>query len=149
MARLKFKKGKKNVNYKHGKKNHPIYTVWVSMRQRCNDKNCKSYPHYGGRGISYDSKWESFQKFYEDMSPLYEKGLTLERIDVNGNYSKQNCCFADRKTQARNRTNTKLVEFNGKSLTLTEWAEILGVKKSTLAQRYYTYKWPVSRVLSI
>lgn len=147
MARNAFAKGRRNPNYKHGASSHPLFTVWISMKRRCNDASCKSYPHYGGRGITYEPRWESFQDFLNDMERSYRSGLTLDRIDVNGNYCKANCRFVDRKQQANNRTNTRLFEYTGQANTLTNWAAELGIKRSTLAQRIYVYKWPLEKAL--
>jgi hypothetical protein len=72
------------------------------MKQRCNNANCDHYGNYGGRGIAYDPSWEDFQKFYEDMGDCPE-GLSLERIDVNLGYFKENCKWAGRSEQAYNR----------------------------------------------
>lgn len=149
MARIrKDMKGKKNWLYKHGLTNSTLFTTWASMRQRCNNPHAADYPRYGGRGIKIDPRWNNFINFHNDMLPLWKEGLTLDRIDVNGNYTKANCRFADRVVQANNRRNTKLFEFAGKSLTLTGWARELGMKRSTLAQRFYVYNWPVERTLT-
>jgi hypothetical protein len=78
------------------------YNSWQSMKQRCNNANCDHYGNYGGRGITYDSSWEDFQKFYEDMGDCPE-GLSLERIDVNLGYFKENCKWASRSEQSYNR----------------------------------------------
>src|SRR3990167_3913288 len=137
--------GIKNPRFKHGMTNHPLYTVWCSMRQRCNDKNCIDYLNYGGRGITYDKSWGFFKNFYDDLLPIWKEGLTIDRIDVNGNYSKTNCRFVDRIIQARNRRNTRQISFKDKLMTLKEWADFLSIKRSTLAQRIYTYKWPIER----
>lgn len=91
----------------HGEKTHgmsktPAYRVWNNMKTRCNNPNNAAYKRYGGRGITYDERWSRFENFLEDMGPP-DAGMTLERLDVNGNYTKDNCIWADRKTQSINR----------------------------------------------
>ena len=86
----------------HGKTNTPIYNIWKGMLQRCYYKKHKHYKDYGGRGIQVDSKWKnSFEAFFTDMGDRPE-GLTIDRINVNGNYCKANCRWATRTQQARN-----------------------------------------------
>lgn len=91
---------------KHGMYKERAYGTWGDMKTRCDQPNHKSYKHYGGRGISYDKKWETFEGFWSDMEEGYADNLTLERVDVNGNYCKENCIWVTKKTQARNRRKT-------------------------------------------
>lgn len=114
------------------------------MRQRCDNEKCINYINYGARGITYDRRWEDFEEFLKDMGER-PSGLSLDRIDNNSGYSKENCRWATRTVQNRNTRRAHL--FNGK--TLKEWSEILGVRRGTLAQRYYVYGWSVDRVLGI
>lgn len=86
----------------HGKTNHPIFNIWRGMMRRCYNKSDKAYENYGGRGISVCKHWHSIKNFIEDMYPSFEEGLTLDRIDVNGNYTPDNCRWADRFTQNSN-----------------------------------------------
>lgn len=89
-------------------KHREAYISWCSMKQRCNDPNVKDYKNYGGRGISYCTEWEKFVNFYLDMGdpPLdyFGERLTLDRKDVNGNYTKENCKWSTRSEQQRNKT---------------------------------------------
>jgi len=106
---------------------------YKGLNERCSCQNNKDYPNYGGRGIVCE--WSSFEEFYKDMSVGFSKELTLERNDVNGNYSKENCRWATWKEQANNRTNNHIVEFNEEFHTLSEWAEILDFKRYILENR--------------
>ena len=114
------------------------------MRRRCNSPKHHNFKYYGARGITYTPEWSSFDNFYRDMSPSYSENLSLDRIDVNGNYNKENCRWATHKEQTRNTRHNKLI--NGK--TLGEWSELLGIKRSTLAQRLYVYHWSPERVIT-
>ena len=89
---------------RQGKK-HPLYTVWLNMKARCERPSATHFKHYGGRGISVCARWSSsFAAFLEDMGTP-ASGLTLDRINPDGNYELSNCRWATRKTQSQNRRN--------------------------------------------
>lgn len=119
-----------------------LYAVWNSMRQRCNNPNNQAYENYGGRGISICPQWDDFGVFrawaesvgYRDDAERGE--LTLDRIDVDKDYSPDNCRFVDMRTQANNRRRSIIVEYDGESHPLSVWAEILGVQYPTLWKQY-------------
>lgn len=119
----------------------PWYPSWHAMLDRCENPNVENYPMYGGRGIKVCAEWHDIQEFekWAEQSG-YEPGLTLDRIDVNGDYCPNNCRWATRKEQANNRRNTLYITFLGETHTLSEWAEMLGVNRSTLSSRYYRGK---------
>ena len=129
------KKVVKSWDHKHGRRTK-IYGVWVTMRQRCTKKYSPKYRFYGGRGISVCERWEKFKNFYEDMGMYYREGLTLDRKDTNGNYSKENCRWITQKEQCRNTRNNVFIEFNGEKKCLAEWAEITGIPSYTIGRRH-------------
>ena len=81
----------------------PIWRSWLNMKQRCTNTNSPRYHDYGGRGITIDPRWDTFVGFYNDMGDTYEEGLSIDRIDVNGNYCKENCRWANDHIQGYNR----------------------------------------------
>lgn len=85
-----------NTTRTHGMAGTPLHSVWLGLRQRCNNPNHLSYDKYGGKGITYSPSWESFEGFYKDMASTYREGLDLDRIDFNGNYCKENCRWVER-----------------------------------------------------
>lgn len=93
----------KEIVAKHRKSNTSEYHSWNGMKGRCDNPNNKGYKNYGGRGITYDPKWKSFLVFYEDMGPKPSKKHSLDRIDNNGNYCKENCRWTDWNTQENNK----------------------------------------------
>lgn len=119
---------------KHGKRYSKAYTTWLNMRQRCSNPKNKTWSSYGGKGIRVCEQWNSFEGFYADMGDP-PPGKSLDRIDVNGDYSKDNCRWATRKQQARNKSDNRIIEFNGKAQTLVEWAEEIQIDYYSLHSR--------------
>lgn len=135
------------TNYRHGMSRSKVFAVWASMLQRCRDSKCKAFKNYGGRGIMVCEKWQTFEGFFEEMGEP-GKNQSIDRIDVNGNYSKENCRWTDRKTQSRNRRSNRTITFNGKTACISEWSENLGLSK-TLIRTRLNLGWPVEDVLSL
>ena len=122
--------------YKHGMSRTPVYDVWISMRDRCYNKNNPGYAMYGGRGIVVCDEWKtSFPNFLADMGDQ-PAGLELDRIDNDGIYTKSNCQWSTPKEQCRNRRSCIYYEHNGETKILAEWADELGIKRPTVYQRY-------------
>jgi len=131
---------------KHGKSHTPIYQAWCNMKRRCNNPTNKSYSNYGGRGISYDPHWEEFNNFLEDMKDSYRDDLTLDRIDVNGNYSKENCRWANKETQANNTTTNRFITYRGETLTVALMARKYGLSEKIFKTRF-NEGWSVEKAI--
>jgi hypothetical protein len=114
----------------------PELRAWHKIRERCYNKNCKDYPNYGGRGIRVSPEWLlSFDSFLSDMGLRPVGNFTIERLDVNGDYTKDNCVWIPKAAQSRNRRMTRFVEFNGETRTITEWLLHLGISKTNFYRR--------------
>lgn len=136
------------LNRTHGQSKTPLYRVWRGMIQRCEDAKHPSFPDYGGRGITICAKWRnSFEAFARDMAPGYRAGLSIDRIDNSLGYFPGNCRWATPTQQNRNRRFNRLITFRGETRCLTEWAELIGVKPTTLSQRL-NRGWPLERALT-
>lgn len=132
---------------KHGASKTLIYAVWSTMIQRCTNPNNKKFYRYGGRGIMICQRWrESFQAFLQDMGEP-PAGHSLDRINNDGNYEPGNCRWAPTETQARNRSNNRLLMFKGKTQTIIEWAKELGIARNTIQTRL-RLGWKIERVLN-
>lgn len=142
-------------NLKHGKYHSRLHGIWSNMKRRCYNPNDQDYKDYGLRGITVCDEWKNnFQAFYDwAMANGYDENApsreyTIERIDVNGDYSPSNCSFATDKEQANNRRNNHFITYNGKTKTLSQWEDELGIKQSTLRCRINKYNWSIERALT-
>ena len=123
--------------------------AWYHMLGRCYDVNNPQYIGYGKRGIDVSEEWKNnFDNFSNDMITSYKNGLTIDRIDNDKGYSLNNCKWSTYKEQASNRRSNTNITINGIAKTLTQWAEELGLKSSTVRQRYYVYKWDINKCLT-
>lgn len=121
---------------KHGLSSERIYHIWRGMINRCQNDSNSRYKSYGGRGIKVCEEWQDAVKFTSwAISNGYQDNLTIDRIDVNGNYEPSNCRWATIKEQANNKRDNVFIEFKGKIQTLKEWSEELNIPYGTLATR--------------
>ncbi len=137
--------------YMHGMKNTPLYKIWASMKIRCQNKCANRYERYGGRGITICHEWTNengFMNFYNwAIKNGYKDGLSLDRINVNGNYEPSNCRWITMKEQQNNKSNNHLLTYNGKTQTISQWEEETGIKYATIYARL-KYGWSVERALT-
>lgn len=113
-----------------------IRRIWDGIIRRCDNPNAAFYHRYGGRGINVCSEWRSFESFYKwSLNNGYEDDLTIDRIDNDGNYEPLNCRWATWKEQANNKSVNHILTFNGKSQTMTLWAEETGITRSAIKTR--------------
>jgi len=136
----------KESNYKHGMHKTKIYKIWQTMMQRCYNQNNSAYHNYGGRGIKVCKRWHDFNNFYADLGDP-EVGYSLDRIDNNGDYTPENCRWATRKEQARNRRSNKFLKYNGKIICLSEALEENGVKHDVFYHRI-RLGWSIEKALT-
>lgn len=121
----------------HGLSYSRLYRVWSGMIARCTIPSCTGYNNYGGRGITICDEWKSdFLSFYKwAISHGYQKGLTIDRKDVNGDYCPENCRWATKKQQANNKRGTTYIVYNGLSMTISEASEQYGIPRDVLSRR--------------
>lgn len=124
----------------------PLYAVWQGIKQRCLNENSYGYQYYGKRGVTISEDWKDFVNFYNDMSPSYKEGLSIERIDVNKGYCKENCKWATKAEQARNRKTTVFIDTVYGKLTITEAAKKAGITNSAMMNRVFS-NWSKEDIL--
>lgn len=139
-------KEKKNRIY-HGGRKTKLYQIWCGMKQRCFSKSDKSYGLYGGRGITVCDEWKNNFVLFRNWSMKngYKEGLSIDRIDNNGNYCPENCRWVTSKEQNNNKRNTIRIEYNGETKTLQEWADYLEIHPDTLYSRIFRSKLTIER----
>lgn len=130
----------RKANIRHGAwangKVMPEWRIWQEMKQRCENPQSNRFYTHGARGVAVCDRWRnSFEAFLEDMGPRTESGLSLERRDNDKGYCPENCYWATKTQQARNRRNNVLITFNGVTHCVAEWSELTGVKASIIRSR--------------
>lgn len=133
---------------KHGEYNTSLYRVWCSMKHRCLNKNDQSYHNYGGRGINVCDEWLNYEAFRDwAIANGYKKGLTLERINNDGNYEPSNCKWIPKAKQSNNTRRCIRLTYNGKTMNIKDWANTMGLPYNLLQKRIKR-GWPVEKALT-
>jgi hypothetical protein len=137
----------KGKNLKHGDCGTSLHHRWNGIISRCYNKNNVSYYRYGGRGVDMCDEWRNdYLKFKEwALKNNYKENLQIDRIDNNGNYEPNNCRWVTGIVNANNKSNNLFITYDGQRKTLSNWAKILGINKSTLQTRITRKKWSVKR----
>lgn len=126
-----------------------LYFVWCAMRERCRSEKNKDFKHYGGRGISVCEEWSDYLTFKAwAVANGYKEGLTIDRIDTNGNYCPENCRWLTIQEQQQNRRDARLLTFNGETHSMTQWAKLTGLKRETIRDRIDKSGWSVEEALT-
>lgn len=135
---------------KHGFSRTRLHKIWLCMKNRCYYHNHDQYSNYGCRGIAVCDEWKNnFIAFMNwALASGYNDNLTIDRIDVDGNYEPSNCRWITNKEQQNNRRNNHMISFNGKTQSLTKWAEEFGIKSRTLSQRINGMHWSIEKALT-
>lgn len=136
-------------NIKHGMSGTRLHTIWNGMRARCNLKSGFAYAYYGGKGVKVCEEWLDFQEFYDWANANgYSKDLTIERIDVDGDYCPENCKWVSVSEQSRNKSTTIWVEYDGEKMSLAEAAQAAGLPYKNVLQRIKKLGWSAERALT-
>lgn len=132
------------LKFKHGRHPKKLYAVWHHMKDRCFNPNNSRYHRYGGRGITICPEWRyDFAVFREwALTHGYQEGLTIDRIDNDGNYQPENCRWITNLEQQNNKANSRLITAHGETHTIAEWARILNIDPRTLHHRFARGKSP-------
>lgn len=135
-------------NTKHGMRRTPEYQTWSDMIARCYRPSKVGYERYGGRGITVCDRWKgSFAAFYSDMGPRLTPKHTIDRLNNDGPYSPENCEWKTSAEQHRNTSSNIILEFDGKTMCLSDWAAHVGINRTTIRKRL-KYGWSIERALS-
>lgn len=135
---------------KHGMKGSRIYEIWHGIKARCYNPNNKDFKNYGARGVTVCTQWKNdFEAFYNWATTHgYAEGLTIDRIDNDGNYEPSNCRWVSTREQNRNKRNIVWLEYNGATKTLSEWSRETGISVSVISNRLKR-GWSIEDALTI
>lgn len=140
---------KHSGHFIHGFSNkEKLYGVWKSMRQRCRDPKHNRSKYYLEKGIRICEEWNSYSAFRDwAIRSGYNEGLSIDRINPDGNYEPNNCRWATPKTQSNNQTRNKRFTIGGETKTMAEWAEVAGIPKDTMKRRIYK-GWSIEKAIT-
>lgn len=139
-----------DANAKDYRTKSRLYHIWWNMKTRCYSTCCERYSSYGGRGIKMCDEWKNSYDCFRlwAMENGYSENLTIERIDVNGDYCPENCKWATTKEQGNNRRTNRNITFNGETHTLREWADIVDVPYHVLKGRLNKCNWSIDKAFT-
>lgn len=134
---------------KHNLHNTRLYNIWCNIKARCTNPKHPNYNTYGNKGIIICDEWKTnFLSFYNwAVKNGYKDNLTIDRINVNGNYEPDNCRWVTRKVQGINRNTSKFITYNNKTLCITEWADLYNINRATLSWRL-NHGWNIEEALN-
>lgn len=133
----------------HNLSKHPLYKLWAGMKERCECPKNKRYDRYGGRGIKVCEEWHDFKVFHDwAIANGWVKGLSIERIDNDGDYCPTNCKWTSIAEQQSNTSKNHRLTYNGKTQTIAEWARELNMNPTTIQCRISRYHWSVEKALT-
>ncbi len=138
------------LHKKHGLSNSRLFRIWCHMKDRCYNQNHIEYHRYGGRGISLCESWKNdFISFHNwAIENGYNDTLSIDRINIDGNYCPENCRWATTKMQNNNRSTNHYITYKNKTQSLSQWADEIGIKSSVLQNRINRYHWDIERALT-
>lgn len=128
-----------------------LYSVWSNMRNRCNNPHCNDYQYYGGKGVRVCKEWDDYAAFREwsyTNGYIENAGLSIDRKDVNGAYSPENCRWATKTEQMNNMSSNRSITYNGETHTIAEWSAITGIPFEIIESRIVAYGWTYERALT-
>jgi len=134
----------------HGLSKDKLYDIWCDMKRRCYNPKNKRYENYGGRNIKVCEEWHEFKPFYDwALNNGYIEGLTIDRINNNGDYEPDNCRWATAIVQMNNTTRNHFVEFKGQIKTISQWSKITGISQDVIKDRLTKLGWSAERALTV
>ena len=139
------------TNKTHGETKTRLHSIWVNMKNRCRNKKIKEYKHYGGRGIRVCKEWYDSYETFRDwaLANGYADDLSIDRIDVNGNYEPINCRWVTTQKQMNNTRRNHYITFNNETHTMAEWARIYNINYHTLKYRINNKKLDIETALTM
>lgn len=133
---------------KHGMSDSRIYRIWSLMKSRCNNKNSRAYPRYGGRGIKVCDEWNEPSNFFNwAMENGYREDLTIDRIDNNGDYCPENCRWVSMKEQENNTSRNIFFSMDGETKSLTQWCDCFNMPYAAVRKRIKTLGWDFRKAI--